>query len=173
MARQAMWVHGNSAVMRFPGGKGDPSPGNHTRSHQMNGVFDRVGHIEWSDVVGLHRDSGATFRGRTGQRNNFVFSIPTRCWRDGKHANVVMVAFTFTSDLPVVIEAGRLFDGSFSVLSIPITTVGGPRVELVAGVNRFDFQGIQVRFGLAVILDVFFAQEGDITFHAVGADFEV
>ena len=41
MARQAMWVRGNAVALRFPGGKGDPVPGNHTRNHQMNGVFDR------------------------------------------------------------------------------------------------------------------------------------
>lgn len=180
MPRQAIWVHGSTAMLRFPGGKGDPTGGNHTPGHQMNGVFDREGHIEWSDILGLRRDTGATFRGRSNQRNNFTFAIPTPCWRsDGRPARrgraaLVMVGFTFTSETPVVIEGGRLFDGHRALpFSLPSMGLAGAHTELVPNVNRFDFPEIDVVFGLAVILDVFFAREGDITFHAVGADFEV
>ena len=66
MATQAIWVHGNEVRLRWPGGKGDPVPGNHTEHHCMDGVEDAAlrTRIEWTDVVGYPGDNGITFTGR-------------------------------------------------------------------------------------------------------------
>ena len=103
-----------------------------------------------------------------------MFSIPTPCWRDGVQARLRMVGFTFSSDAPVSVIGGRVFDADRQ-LDVDIPGVPpGRQTRLVPNVNRFDFsRDIPVLIAICVILDVRFTDEGDITFHAVGADFDV
>jgi hypothetical protein len=173
MARQAMWVHGNAAVVQYPGGKGDPVPGNHTPGHQMNGVWDSGRHIEWSDVVGMHRGPGATFRGRAGNTNFFHFSIPSPCWRDGVRARLLMVGVKFDSSPCVIIRQIHLFDGAIMLPGFS-PNVEGPGDSWVPDRNYFVLPNPPELYGgLGVSFEVSFEQEGDITFYCVGADFEV
>lgn len=99
MARQAIWVHGNAVVQRFSGGSGI-SP--HVPAHQMDNVLESNRHTEWTDVVGMHRDNGVTFRGKANNTNTFHVSIPTPSWRDGVRAQLVMIGLLFTSAVPAI-----------------------------------------------------------------------
>jgi hypothetical protein len=170
MARQAMWVHGNAVTLCYPGG-GGISP--YTPNRQMNMAQESGNWIAWTDIVGLHRDEGVTFRGRFNATNKFMVSIPTPCWRDGARAMLVMVGVIFESDVHVQITRIQVHDGRRQIKDIPMSNLSGNRPDLIGNVNRFDFPGIEVFFGLNVTFDVFFSQEGNITFNAVGVDFEV
>ena len=176
MARQSMYIHGNSVVMEFPGGKGDPVGSPHTPTHQMNGVFDAEGHIEWSDVVGLRRPGGVTFRGRAGQNNRFYACVPTPSWRDNVRATLARVAVKFKAD-PGVNIIGMLVTDGADVVPFPFP-------PLVLGADHSRSWDVNVNFfdtdhppailsGVAVVFDVSFATEGDITFCCVGCDFIV
>jgi hypothetical protein len=177
MARQAMWNHGNVVALRYPGGKGDPVWGNHTEGHGMNGVIDPSagGRIEWSDVVGLRTDTGVRFDGRADQTNVFDAPIPTPCWRDDDgRATLAMVGFLYTSDDFVTIQTARVFDGPNHLTDLAVESSGGPHTELVENVTRFDLKAPPpVLWGIQVVFEVLFAQDGTIEFHAVGADFNV
>ena len=179
MARQSVFVHGNAVVMRFPGGKGDPVGSPHTSGHQMNGVNS----VEWSDVVGFHQDFGVTFRGRRGQKNQFMVAIPSPSRLDGPHGFVEGASFTFSSDAGVLIKAVHLFDNRSPLLDLPIllnplmTHVGdeglsGDHSQFVDNVNSFVFAGHDIT-AVGMTFDVDFQVEGNITFFCAGATFEV
>jgi len=174
MARQDMWVHGNAVMLRYPGGKGDPVGSPHTANHQMNGVFDPAtgGLVEWSDIVGFRQDFGVTFRGRANQRNNFMAVIPSPCIRDGKRALVDQVGFSFESDEAVLIDAVHVFDNRERVADLPVHNLSGPHHDLVSNLNLFNINPTPIT-AVGITFDVFFSQEGNITFFCLGAVFEV
>ena len=179
MATQAMWVHGNVVQLRWPGGKGDPIWGNHTDGHGMDGVHDfdpaAETNVEWSDVVGLRTEQGVMFRGRDRQTQRFYGYVPSPVWRDGVRAHLAMVGFLYTSDDTVVVTSARVFDAFSHLVDLPIESSGGPHQSLVENQTRFHLSPPQpeVNFGICIQFDVTFANEGTITFHAVGADFAV
>src|SRR5436853_7020124 len=72
MTQQAIFVHGSSVVMEFPGGGGVGFP-QFTPGHAMDYVSDQP----WTDITGSRTGTGAVFHGRSGTTNTFVFSIPT------------------------------------------------------------------------------------------------
>lgn len=177
MARQAMWVHGNAVVMRFPGGKGDPIGSPHTRGRQMNGVWDTAGHIDWSDIVGLHRDAGVTFRGRAGNSNTFMVAVPTPVWRDGVRARLAMVGIKFKTDPGVTFTGLRVSDGPRDIgfPFPPMRGVGGAHCDTWdENVNWFNHPSQpEIESCVCINFDVSFDREGDVTFCAVGCDFIV
>ena len=172
MTRQAMWVHGNAVVLRFPGGAG-LSP--YTSGHRMDGVLDGGSHAAWTDITGMHRDGGVTFRGIGGNTNSFQVSIPTPCWREFVRARLLMVALLFTSDAQAIINGIRLFDGPNQMpFSFTSMNISGAHLGLNSNVNRFDLPTpMNILWGLGITIDVNFTQDGEITFHALGADFDV
>jgi hypothetical protein len=181
MATQAIWVHGNVARVRWPGGKGDPAWGTHTDNHAMNGVFDPDlgAMVEWTDVVGYPTEAGMTFNGRRDNTQMFMAPVPTPCWRsDTGRASLGMVGFTFVSNDAVTITKAQVFDGHQHLLDLPIEAISGPHQTLVENVNRFDLaQPPQVNFGICVCFTVSFHAPSDnantITFNAIGCDFNV
>ena len=172
MARQAMWVHGNAVVLRFPGGA---ALAPYTNQHRMDNVVESNNRTAWTDIVGMHRDNGATFRGMGGNTNSFQVSIPTPCWRDGVRAQLAMVGLLFTSEPQVIITGIKLFDGPNQMpFSLPSMNVSGAHTTLISNINRLDLPTpINILFGLGITIDVSFLQDGEITFHAFGADFNV
>jgi hypothetical protein len=178
MARQAMYIHGNAVVMRYPGGKGDPVGSPHTAGRQMNGVVDpdTRTRIEWSDVVGLHTEAGAIFTGRTNQINRFYASIPTPVWRDDVRAKLARVAVLFSTTSGVNITGIRVFDASVQIpYGFPPMSLGGNHCESWdANVNYFDHPNPpDIRSCVCIEFQVLFANEGDIKFCSVGCDFIV
>jgi hypothetical protein len=168
-----MWVHGNAAQLQYPGGAGlvnSPNTPGHTMDQAQEGGQGRP----WTDIVGLPTGPGKTFRGRGGNDNWFHFSIPTPCWRDGTRAELVMVGLLFTSDTAVPITGIMLFDGPRAVpFELPSMNLSGRHVDLVGNVNRFDFAPQAMYYGLGISVNVRFTQDGQITFHTVGGDFNV
>jgi hypothetical protein len=178
MPRQAIYVHGNAVVMRYPGGKGDPTGSPHTPNHQMNGVLDRdTGcKTEWSDVVGLHGPRGVTFAGRNRQTNTFYAVVPTPVWRDDVRAKLARVAIKFASDPGVVITGIRVSDGARDIpFTFPTMRLGGDHSrDWEPNVNFFDNPSPpEIESCVCLIFDVSFDREGDITFCALGCDFIV
>jgi hypothetical protein len=140
----------------------------------MNGVFDpATGQlIEWSDIVGFHQDIGVTFRGRANQRNNFMVAIPSPCLRDEQRAVVEGVGFSFESDEAVLIDGVHVFDNWAHVADLPVHNLSGPHHDLVPGTNMFGFAPTPIT-AVGMTFDVFFSQEGNITFYCLGATFDV
>jgi len=171
-----MWIHGNAVVMRFPGGKGDPGGSPHTDTHQMNGVFAAEGHIEWSDVVGLHRDGGVTFRGRASNSNTFMVPVPTPVLRDGARASLAMVGIKFRMDPGVRVSALRVFDGPTDI-GLPFPGMGIPpgdhRFTWIENINWFNHPGHTIDSCVCLNFDVAFDREGDVEFCAIGCDFNL
>jgi hypothetical protein len=147
MDRQAIWVHGNAVVIGLPG----------------------------TDIVGMHRDVGATFRGKANNVNFFQVSIPTPCWRFPVRAQLVMVALLFTSDGPVSITGIELYDGPNLIpASFPSLNVSGPHSKQLDAANRFELPTpLNILFGLGISIKVNFFKDGEITFNTLGADFYV
>ncbi len=177
MARQSMFVHGNSVVVKYPGGKGDPIGGPHTGGHQMNGVsLNGEGRIEWSDVVGLRDVIGARFRGRNNQTNTFYASVPTPVYRDNVRARLARVAVNFSADPGVVIEGITVSDGARALpFPFPPMALGGSHCNTWdANVNYFDHPSPpEIRSCIGLGFHVRFAEEGDIQFCVIGCDFLV
>lgn len=58
--------------------------------------------------------------------------------------------------------------------SLPSMNLSGAHTTLVSNVNRFDLPTpINILFGLGIAIDVNFTQDSEITFHSLGADFNV
>jgi hypothetical protein len=147
----------------------------------MDTVVEGADHRAWTDVVGLHEGPGATFRGKEGSTNYFHFCIPTLPWRDGAVAQVAMVSVLYHSDVGVEVQKVYVFDGPNllrgdlpigGTAGVDLTGVHWPD-DLVENVTRWDIQPLDVHWGLGISVQVFFAQDGQITFTAAGADFLV
>jgi hypothetical protein len=176
---QSMYIHGSAVMLEYPGGKGDPIGSPHSPHHQMDGVWDdeAVSLVEWSDVVGMRRPQGATFRGRRDNRNRFVAAIPTPTWHNGTFCALRRVALRCQIDPGLTISALQVFDGSrhvdwpFPGMGIP---AGDHSLGWVQNINFFDrADGPQIQSGVCIAFDVRFDRDGNITFNAVGCDFEI
>jgi len=86
-----------------------------------------------------------------------------------------MVALLFTSDAQAIINGIRLFDGPNQMpFSFTSMNISGAHLGLNSNVNRFDLPTpMNILWGLGITIDVNFTQDGEITFHALGADFDV
>jgi hypothetical protein len=194
MAMQAMWVHGSSVVPGFPGGAGLEG----TNGHRLEQVD---GHA-WTDLTGLRASGGATFKAAAGNSNTFTFSIPTPVVRLGVvngpreqfRANLLRVFVLYRLDPNVAINQVMAVDGDsvfqdasdnptsiFSDLSTggnhggsDIRTEAELDSALVEGVTKFSLREPGVVFkGVGIQVDVSWGVDGEVTFIAAGADFEV
>jgi hypothetical protein len=143
----------------------------------MNGVTDTAGNIHWSDIVGLHRDGGVTFRGRAGNTNTFMVAVPTPVWRDGARARLALVGMKFKTDPGVTFSGLRVFDGARDIgfPFPPMRGVGGDHcLTWEQNINWFNHPSQpEIETCVCVSFDVSFDREGDVTFCAVGCDFIV
>jgi hypothetical protein len=171
---QSMYVHGAAVAMRYAGGNGSVgSP--HTPGHQMNAVVEGGNFIDWTDIIGLRHPHGVTFRGRAGQRNQFLAAIPTPTWHNG-FARLQRVALRFKSDPGVNIVGIGLSDGNRDVAyPFPTMALGGDHLlSWEPNVNFFDnADKPQIESAVCIAVNVLFASEGEIVFAALGCDFEV
>jgi hypothetical protein len=178
MARHATWIHGNSAVIQFPGGAG--------LEFTDRSRMDQVEHHAWTDVTGLHRGPGETFRGNGGNANWFHFSIPTPVIvptpraPGGDRTRLETVFVLFQSDPFVELQEIAAFDGP-NALSVAMNRPSGASgrhdgtnglSDLVSGITAFPIDDKpEIFWGLGISVKVGFGQTGNITFTAAGADF--
>ena len=184
MALHAMWVHGNTAVVQFPGGAGPEFSDRHR--------MDQVDHRAWTDIVGLHSGRGVTFRGQGdgGDVNFFHFSVPTPVIvpsnpnPGGERIRLRTVFVLFESDEFVELQQVQVFDGP-NELSVSMDRPSGASgrhdgsnpdrlADLVAGITMFPINQMpEIFWGVGITVKVGFGRPGNITFMAAGADFFV
>ena len=104
MSLHAMWVHGNAVALQFPGGAGLEF----TDRSRMAQVENHA----WTDITGLRRGNGATFRGNGNDSNFFHFSIPTPVIAAGQqvYLDAVFVLYQTPGPEAAVVEV-LAFDG--------------------------------------------------------------
>lgn len=190
MALHAMWVHGNSVRPEWVGD---------TLWKVVGGRWDgSVGEVGWSDVNGLPRGWGATYRGkRTLSAGNisfdpanpfsssrkgfwFHFSIPTPVIVSDRRSRLMRVFVLWSAGEGVTPVAIHVWDGPNRLETLPVTTGtrgltgSGGLADLRDGVTRFNLQAPrEVFWSLGVSVAVAFDRDGDITFVSAGADFDV
>lgn len=173
MALQSIWVHGSAVVVQTPGDQ-----------------LSDVNEVHWTKLLGLRDLNGNTFHGHPGGRGitTFLAPIPTPCHRvsasGAGHCRLQQVGLKFTSEPGVAIVALQLADAvglNSPTTLIPSIAVGpaghgvdGRNSGWIAGRNYFAVPGHPVIYdALVIAISVQFSFDGQITFHAVGADFEV
>jgi len=182
MVVTSSWVHGNSAMLQYPGG-GGPFPywtGN--PPSQMHHVTDADQTHPWTDSFGLRKGRGATFTGQANQSNWFHFSIPTPPIFSGKQVCLQQVFVLFNADPGVEVDLVMAFDGPNSIGLLMNTPNGlsgrhdgtNGRADLVEGETLFSTEERPaVLWGVGVSVHVsFHVNNGNITFTAAGADFQ-
>jgi hypothetical protein len=167
MPLETYWVHGNSVVIQFPGGAGLEF----SLGHRM----DKVGNRPWTDIIGLHEEHGTTFRGNGGNSNTFHFWISTPTYRDGRpRGKVESVAVSYDADDNVHITEVRLADGPTHLLSPPLPpNTNGNHSRLDTYIVLPIRPTMDMTWGLGISVTVQFRGTGNITFRAVGANFEI
>ena len=160
MALQAMWVHGTSFRSEWVGDNLLKVPG--TRHDGSNGD------VNWSDVNGLPRGWGATFRGRRSLFAGFVGAIhtgppdvadpfryslkgywfhvpiPTPVIRDGRRSTLLRVFVLWEATGGVSPAVLHVWDGPIRIEMFPFTHGATGRcghngvADLVDGVTRFN-----------------------------------
>jgi hypothetical protein len=181
MVEQAMWVHGSSALLTYPGG-GTSFSGS-TSGHAMKQVKDpnpAIGDVAWTDLFGYRVFYGIIFRGQAGNDNLFHFPIPTPVIVNNVRAKLLRVFVLFNSDPGVEVNHIVAFDGPFALplqMDRPSGLSGqhdGSRglADLVDGETRFPTVNTpEILWGVDIAVNVNFIVEGNITFTAAGADF--
>ena len=176
------WVHGNSAMLQYPGGGGSFPTWTSNPPSQMNQVTDATQTHPWTDSFGLREGPGVTFTGQANQSNWFHFSIPTPPIFNGEQATLQRVYMLFNSDPGVEVDLVFAFDGPdpISLLENNPNGLSGRHdgtngaADLVQGETFFPTEGQPaVRWGVGISVHVsFHANNGNITFTAAGADFQ-
>jgi hypothetical protein len=170
--------------------------------HQVQGGrWDQTnGEVAWSDVNGLPRGWGVTYRcadsraiGFGGAQTTgpydpadpfkytqkgywFHVPVPTPVLVAGTRSALrrVFVLWTGTGDISVA--AVHVWDGAARIdppLAAGPASHGSPD-QLINGVTAFDLPAPHlVKFSIGISFGVWCTQDSDITFHSAGADFEV
>jgi hypothetical protein len=157
MARTRIVVHGHSVTAEFVGGVG-------------GGPLLMVGGVPWSDVVGLRRGWGTTFRGKSHTDNWFHFSIPTPQVLQGTLLRRVQQIFV---NLEV---AGQVEARSFHLWDGHRNRIFARDGLHVTGEFGLDTSSHTMISSLAVVgisIGVHFEQEAEITFLQAAAEFEI
>ncbi len=160
MARTRVFVHGHSVVAEYVGGANISSPG----------PLLQVGGVPWSDVVGLRRGWGTTFRGKGGTNNWFHFSIPTPQILQGLLLRRVEQIFVNLGvQGPAVATSFHLWDG----MRNRIFQRDNLRVVGQYGLNTSGHSVVSSLAVVGISVGVRFEQEAEITFFQAGAEFEI
>lgn len=195
MALHASWVHGNAVRAEWVG--------DNLANVQGQRWDQSSGDVGWSNVNGLPRGFGTTFRGKRSvvsgfggsltsgsfnPANPFEFSqkgyffhvpIPTPVLVAGQRASLLRVFLLWEATANVAPVAIHVFDGVQRIAALPVTGTRGlvgrnGIADLVDGTTRFNLSTPRpVLFGISVTAAVAFMADGDISFAAAGADFDV
>ena len=163
MIKQRIWVHGNAAVLQFPGGHGSEffEGARMAQVFLQSQIDDSRVQIPWTDVVGFHTGSGVTYRGQGNgeDSNSFHFSIPTpsMIWNLGngddrpfprtpRPVKLGAVFVLYRSDPGVDLIGVRVSDGARLLKQFRVVPPGTERdsVEPRAdcpGTSRHDLDG--------------------------------
>jgi hypothetical protein len=154
----ASWIHGNAfAVPEAPGFQNL-----------------QVGGIPWTDIVGLHRGWGQTWRGKQASRNWFHVAIPTPVIVDDTRLRLDKVFVLFNAGVSCDVTDVHVWDGPRQVQTFGTFRRTGDHCGALDGDNTFDISGNpEVFLGVGVSVFVTFNLESDITFCSAGADFTV
>jgi hypothetical protein len=191
MALHASWVHGNAVRSEWV---------HDNLQNVSGGRWDQTGgDVPWSDVNGLPRGWGTTFRGRrafTGGLGGtttgpfdvenpfkysqkgywFHFAIPTPVVVAGGRATLEKVFVLWSSTEGVAPWAIHVWDGAERLPAIEVRAGRGgtSHSDELSPVTAFAVQPPRpVKYGIGISIAVGFEADGDITFHAAGADFEI
>jgi hypothetical protein len=197
MALHASWIHGTTfraewigdTLFRVVGGRWDGS----------------TGEVPWSDINGLPRGWGTTFRGKRSEvtgfggartagpfdpANPFQYSlkgywfhaaVPTPIILFDRRSRLLTVFVLWTSTAGVRPAAVHVWHGPSRIAALGVNAAAagtgrsgaGGLPDLVNGVSRFALPApVRVLFPINISVGVTFANDGDITFHAAGADFD-
>jgi hypothetical protein len=192
---QAVWVHGNTARPEWV----------HDNLLQVRGAtWDSNGaerDVPWSDVNGLPRGWGATFRGRrafTGGLGGtttgpfdpadpfrhsqkgywFHFSLPTPVIVNGNRAALHKVFPLWSATGGARPWAVHVYDGVHRVAeraidpNPPHPTGANGLADLVEGKSMFTLPPRHVFWSIGLSVAVAFESDGDVTFVSAGADFD-
>jgi hypothetical protein len=158
-----MFIHGNAVRMA-------------SIDHMMK-VYDQ----SWSDILGLPGERCNTFRSRREPDHIYPFyaPIPTPAWYQpdvgpGSHCRLKYIGFKFTTDPDVQFEDIRIASGNLWLDFMRIPPFGGNGDTWIENRNYFEVPGTPtILDALNITFLVRFLREGNVTFHAVGAGFEV
>src|SRR5262245_30414760 len=185
MAQYSVWVHGNAARPQWVADQA-------TLPVEAIRTDGAKGRIPWSDIVGLPQRDGMTFRGRgrfaaasTAQPPSIFFHLPlpTPVAAAGKRAKLLKV-FVLWKAVNATLQELYVYDGPKMAHEVPkleakdgldgSTITNDVTVALVEGVTSFSVTTQpEVLFGLDICVGFGFARDGQITFTAAGADFEI
>lgn len=158
-------VHGQAFVLEYPG----------------SAYMRNAENVDWTDIVGLHRGSGVTFRGQPNRQNYFHIAIPTFSGLpiynpflqqiDELSNKWFSAGLTYALNGPAQIFHLGFFDGRTRFYEIS----GSPNIGLTSGQQKVipaaQRRVATVGFGLSV--GVSFGQpDSSITFEGVEAVFE-
>lgn len=146
MAIEGIWVHGSTAMISSPGGGGAGFP-----QFTEGGQMEYVNGKPWTDITGLRGGDGATFHGRTGQQNTFMFSIPSPSVkvgpatgpRTGFRAALITFYVLYQTDPGVHVTQVQPFDGGRAFVDRARNSVG--QVVLPIGRGTGDHSGTDLR----------------------------
>lgn len=173
---QAMWVHGTAAI---------PERTIKSEPFGTEGPLMDIPGFPGSGMLGLPRGSGKTFRGKGNSGNEhdwFHFAIPTPVIHEGARANLKTVFLLFRADPQVLVEAIHVWDGGNRRIfesTMPHGVTGDHGGQLGLGDIQSNItawalpNAPEVMWGIDVGVLVRFNREGNITFCAAGADFDV
>ena len=159
MARQAMWVHGNSATIRM--------------NNRGRTEYENVDGIDWTSLEGLRRGWGVVYRCQDNSEYWFHFAIPSPVWRDEVRARLRRVMVLFTADTGVTLSSIFVWDGPNQVFRRDGLAIGGRNRTLIDGKNAFNTPAREVEWGIGVSVKFYFADPGNVILHAAGVDFDV
>jgi hypothetical protein len=158
MALQAVWVHGNLVVPEVP-----------NRAGNING-------IPWTDVFGLRRAWGVTYRCNWNESNWYHAPIPTPVIVDGARIQLERI-FVFY-DIPALrqtfITNVHVWDGPNRIHAIDNLRLSGSHAQYVEdGINSWALPSIPwIYWGLNIALRVQVGPASTlVTFTTAGADF--
>ena len=178
--RGEIWVHGNSAVLQFPGGAG--------LEFTSNKRMDNVGGVPWTDIVGLREGPGIRFAGQRGNKNWFHFSVPTPAIFPNpgvsNHVEITVdrvSVYYRTPNNQVFVNGISVFDGSDSR---PVGRVGSAAnlfgdhtTVFEEGLNAFLIDPLPLRLGSAhgvgISVEIQFDDSGEVFFKAAGIHFSI
>lgn len=158
MARQAMWVHGNSAQIEF-------------NKHGRGGGEDLDG-LAWTALVGQRFGGGVVFRCQKDSDYWFHFAIPTPAIHDGARARLRRGGLLFNSEKGVTLNSIQVWDGPNQVFTKDGLKVEGDNRSILDGDNWFALPDEEVFWGVGVSVLFHFAKAANITLFTAGVEFE-
>jgi hypothetical protein len=168
MVLQKSFIHGNAIVAERVGGGNISSPGP---------LLSPSG-VAWSDVVGLPRGWGKTYRGKRNEEVWFHAVIPTPTIVSSREVrlNTVFIFFESEADNRNLMKEVQVWDGKILVTRIPNLMSQGDLSMPQVDRNVFDPREANgalhsMQFGLGISMLIQFNADADITFFSAGADF--